>query len=86
MFVVKHLQNVLSLFRDVTVDGVWIGFIDHIYAPLGTADNYSFVIDLHKCKSSPVWCVFNSHFLVTDVNCGDFSASHTRVLPSRTAC
>jgi hypothetical protein len=34
-------------------------------------------------KSSPARSVFNSRFLVTDVNSGDSSASRTQVLPVR---
>jgi hypothetical protein len=61
-----------------------IRFIDHLYTPLGTADNYRFIIDLHKSlhSSSPV-CSVISLFLVMHVNGIDSSASRAQVLPSR---
>jgi hypothetical protein len=53
----------------------------------------SLISTIHKslhAKSFPAHSVFNSSFLVTDVNSGDSSASRAQVLPSRfqyiTAC
>jgi hypothetical protein len=49
---------------------------------LGTTGNYSTIADIHTLKS-PARSVFNSRFLVTDVNSGDSSASRAQVLPVR---
>jgi hypothetical protein len=32
------------------MDGVWIGFIDHLYTPLGTTSNYSATANLHTLQ------------------------------------
>jgi hypothetical protein len=62
-------------------------WILHLLTPLGNTSNYSAIADLHtseitaaNTKSSPVRSVFNSRFLVTDVNSGDSSASGCQVL------
>jgi hypothetical protein len=62
----------------VTVDGVWIGwigFIDHLYTPLGTTSNYSAIANLHNSQftTEPAMpfiacCVLTSHFLTTASN------------------
>jgi hypothetical protein len=61
-----------------------------LFTPLGTTRNYSEIADLRtlqitaaNTKSSPTRSVFNSRFLVTDVNGGDSSASSAQVLPIR---
>jgi hypothetical protein len=55
---------------------------------LGTTSNYSTTANLHtlqitaaSTKSSPACSVFNSHFLVIDVNSGDSSAFPAQVFP-----
>lgn len=65
-------------------------FIDHLHKPLGTTNNYRATGNLHalrvtleNTKSSPALIVFNSRFLVTDINSGDSSASRAQVLPVR---
>jgi hypothetical protein len=59
----------------------------HLMTPLETISNYSVIADLHtlqitdaSTKSSPARSVFNSRFLVTDVNSKDSSASRAQVL------
>jgi hypothetical protein len=66
--------------------GLVNGFIDH--TPLGTSSNYSAIADLHTLQitiphieSSPACSVFNSRFLVKDINSGGSSASRAQVLP-----
>jgi hypothetical protein len=57
------------------------------YTRLGTTSNYSAIANLHtlqftdaNTKSSPACTVFNSRFLVTDVNSWDSSFSRAQVL------
>jgi hypothetical protein len=66
------------------------GFIDHFYRRLQTTSNYSATAKLHtlqitaaNTKSSPALSVFNSRFLATTSNSGDFSASSARVVTVR---
>jgi hypothetical protein len=44
---------ILSRFRGVTIDGVWIGkwFIDHLFTRLGTTSTYSATADYTLYKS-----------------------------------
>jgi hypothetical protein len=70
--------------------GLDIGFIDHLYAPLGTTSNYSAITNLHTLKitTAPaelfaVCCVFNSRSLAMASNSGDPSASRARVVAVR---
>jgi hypothetical protein len=67
--------------------GLDIGFIDHLYTRVGTANNYSTITNLHNSqittaptKSFPACCVFISHSLLTVPMSGDSSASHAQVL------
>jgi hypothetical protein len=67
-----------------------IGFNDTLYTPLGTARNYSATPNFHtlqittgNTKSSPACTVFNSRFLVTDINSRDSSACRTPSLLSQ---
>jgi hypothetical protein len=67
----------------------WMDLLTQWYTPLGTS-NYSAIVNLHilqitsaHTKHSPACSVFNSRFLVTDVNRGDSSASCPQILPSR---
>jgi hypothetical protein len=80
-----NVPEILLHIMCVTIDGVFglvIGFIDHLYARLGTTGNYS-VIDNHHnsqittapAKHFPVCCVFTSRSMVTDSISGDSSAS-----------
>jgi hypothetical protein len=78
---------VLSQFRGVTIEGVWIG--DSIYWPLRTTSNYSATADLHNsqitaahAKPFPACCVI-SRSLTTASNSGDCSASDPQVLSSQ---
>jgi hypothetical protein len=49
-----------------------IGFIDHLYTPLGTTGNYRAIADLHTLqftvthKHTPGFSVFTSRILTTD--------------------
>jgi hypothetical protein len=68
--------------------GLVIGFIDTT-----RNYNYSTITDLHtlqitaaNTKSFPARSVFNSRFLVTDVNSGDSSASCAQVLFVTAVC
>jgi hypothetical protein len=52
--------------------GLHIGYIDHLYTPLGTASNCSAIAELHSLqittattKPSPACCVLNSRSLAT---------------------
>jgi hypothetical protein len=61
------------------------GFIAHLYTRLGTTSNYSAIADLHtlqitRAHTKPSQSAVTSHFLVTDLNNGDSSASV--VMPS----
>jgi hypothetical protein len=71
-----------------TESGLANGFIDHLYTRLGTTriSTYKAIAGLHtlqitrahaKSSQSP----FSSHFLATDVNNGDSSASVLTSLP-----
>jgi hypothetical protein len=64
------------------------GFIGHLHISVGTSSKYSAIVDLYTLQitiahteSSPACNVFNSRFLVTDVNNGDSSSSRAQVLP-----
>jgi hypothetical protein len=48
--VIIQQATVLSRFRVVTVEGIWIGFIYHLYTSLGTTSNYSIVTNLHNSQ------------------------------------
>jgi hypothetical protein len=67
----------------VIIDGVWIWYL--IYWHNSELQVISAIADLHTLQitSSPTRSVFNSRFLVTDLNIGDSSASRTQVLPVR---
>jgi hypothetical protein len=90
---VLALYNILSRFICVCLQtgyGLVNGFIDHLHSPLVTTSNYSATANLHtlqftavNTKSSLARSVFNSRFLVTDVNSGYSSASLAQVLPVR---
>lgn len=74
-----------------TVDGygLVIGFMVHLYTPLGTTviTALSLLSTVHKslhAKSSPACSVFNSRSLATASNCGDSSAFCAQVLSSQT--
>jgi hypothetical protein len=87
------LYNILSRFICVCLQtgyGLVNRFIDHLYTPLGTTSNYSATANLRtlqitasNIKIFQARTLFNSCFLVTDVNSGDSSASHIQVLPVR---
>jgi hypothetical protein len=69
------------------VCGLDIGFIDHLYTPLGTTRNYSAIADLHNlqittaaAKPFPNCWVLTSRSLATTANSGDSSASRAQVL------
>jgi hypothetical protein len=84
--------NNMSGFRGVTVECVWIGWLDllhFIHSWLLTKSNYSATANLHTSPSTrvpakpfPASCVLTSRFLATASNSGDSSASHAQVLPS----
>jgi hypothetical protein len=74
----------LSPFKCVTLDGDWTTYTHHSELQVITA--LSLVSTVHKllhAESSPACNIFKSHFLVTDVNSRDSSASRTLVVPSR---
>jgi hypothetical protein len=67
--------------------GLVTGFIDHLYTRLGTTSNYNAIADLHtlqitKAHAKSAQSAFSSHFLVTDLNNGDSSASMLTPLPA----
>jgi hypothetical protein len=56
------------------------GFIDHLYTQLVTTSNYNAIANLHTLQITRAHAKFSqssftSHFLVTDFNNGDSSAS-----------
>jgi hypothetical protein len=62
-------------------------FIDYFCTRLGTASNYSAIVDVHylqitaaPSKPFPACCVFTSRYLVTASNSVHFSASRPQVL------
>jgi hypothetical protein len=75
-----HLRNMYDflifkmlshIFGCVPIDGLWIGFIDHLYTSLETTSNYSAVAKLHNHRSLllflslfPAFCVFSRCALV----------------------
>jgi hypothetical protein len=66
------------------------GFIENIYTPLGTTNNYSAVADLHNSQitttpAKPIFqpAVITSRSLVTAFNSGYSSASRALVLLSQ---
>jgi hypothetical protein len=75
LLILSSLPNVLSRFRGVWLQtgyGLVNGFIDHLYAPLGTTRNYSAISNLHtlqittaSAKSFPAYSVFTSRSLAT---------------------
>jgi hypothetical protein len=55
------------------------------YSEVHAITALTLISTLHKLlrtKSSPAYNVFNSRFLITDVNRGDSSAPRARILPS----
>jgi hypothetical protein len=65
-----------------------IGFIYHLYTPFRSTSKYSAASNLStlqitaaNAKFSPARSVFNSCFLVTDINSVDSSVSRAQVLP-----
>jgi hypothetical protein len=68
-----------------------IGFIDHLYAPLGTTGNYSAIADLDTLeittalpKPFPACCVFTNRSLTMASNNKYSSASRSHIVPSLT--
>jgi hypothetical protein len=67
----------------VTKDGIWIGFIDHLYTPLGSTSNYSAIANLHTLQITAAFfqpAISNSRFIATASNNGDSSASRAHVV------
>jgi hypothetical protein len=71
------------VFVCVSIDGVRldIGFIDHLYTPLGTTSTYSAIANLHTLQITTASAKsFPSRSLTTASNSGDSSVSRTHVV------
>jgi hypothetical protein len=85
--VILNRRKLCVTYLGVTVDGVWIGFIDHMYTPLRTTSNYSDTANFHSSQIitapnkpfSSLLCL-TSCSLTMASNSGDSSASHAQVL------
>jgi hypothetical protein len=69
----------------MTIYGILIGFgfIDRTRYYNAIANLHTLQITAADIESSPACSVFNSHYLVTDINSGDFSDLRPQVRPLR---
>jgi hypothetical protein len=70
-----YFTSFVSYYQVVYVTLTGYGFIDHLYTPLETANNYSAV-----AKASPACNVFTRRFLAIASSSGDSSASRAYAL------